>query len=86
MFGRTSLGDIIVRINSTDVRNMRDFYSALDGCRVGDAVLVTLAPRNAPTWPPSYSGGGGRPGGRGQRKRTVRVVLADKEKLKWNSE
>lgn len=81
MWGRVVLGDVIVAINNKPVKKQSDLFAALDTARVGQAVEVTLAPRSGERW----GAGGGAHNGDG-RTRTVKVVLADREKMQWGSE
>lgn len=41
-YGDLSLGDIIVGINGTTVKNYGDLFDVLDGCKVGDKVSLEV--------------------------------------------
>lgn len=46
MFGKISWGDTITAVNGKRVRNEKDLFAALDNCRPGQTVDVTLQKNN----------------------------------------
>ncbi len=94
LFGRVSLGDIVVSFNGKQLAKQGDFYAALDQCQVGDTVELTLAPRSKETWQSRGLGGMTASGAaaaaasaaNGPQGRRVRAVLADRKKMQWRAD